>query len=256
MAETKRIRVAIVTGAASGIGRAAAQCLADAGNTVVLADIRESEGTTAAETIGQGAVYRYLDVSDEQGWLDLIAWAKAELGGFDILVNNAATFTFGAIDSVTYEDWLHTFKVNAGGPFLGCKHAVREMKGTGGVIVNVSSNSTILGINNVPIYSTSKATVNTLTRSIAAYVRKHHLPIRCNTIVPAGTVSDSLRSYFLDSLDIDILSGTPEAEEILKQFTPAEHVGAAIAMLCSDQAVGVNGAELLADEAQTLTMLV
>ena len=130
--------MAIVTGAASGIGKAAAQCLADAGNTVVIADIREPEGTAAAETIGKGAVYRYLDVSDEQGWLDLIAWTKAELGGFDILVNNAATFTFGAIDSASYEDWLHTFKVNAGGPFLGCKHAVREMKDTGGVIVNVS----------------------------------------------------------------------------------------------------------------------
>ena len=248
--------MAIVTGAASGIGRAAAKCLADAGNSVVIADIREPEGTATAKAIGEGAVYRYLDVSDEQGWLDVIAWTKAELGGFDILVNNAATFSFGTIDSATYEDWLHSFKVNAGGPFLGCKHAVREMKDTGGVIVNVSSNSTILGAYNVPVYSSSKATVNTLTRSIAAYVRKHNLPIRCNTLVPAGTVSDSLRAYFLDSLGIDILSGTPEAEEILQQFTPAEHVGAAIAMLCSDQAVGVNGAELLADEAQTLTMLV
>jgi 3(or 17)beta-hydroxysteroid dehydrogenase len=244
-------KVAIVTGGASGIGRATAALLAKRGATVVIGDVDVELGEAAALAIGANAHFRKLDVGDERNWVEVVSFAQSELGGFNILVNNAGTPSFQSIADATVEEWTRVFRVNAMGPFLGCKHAVRVMSEKGGAIVNVSSNSSVIGMDSIPIYSSSKAAVNGLSMQIASDCRRHKLPIRCNTVVPGGTRSKMQREAFLDLAGIDTDIDTPEARAILADLADPELVANAIVFVASDDAARMNGAEIVVDGMQS-----
>ncbi|MDB5967856.1 MAG: 3-beta-hydroxysteroid dehydrogenase [Hydrocarboniphaga sp.] len=246
-------KVAIVTGAAHGIGRATAQQLVKLGASVVVADIDCPSGAQTASEIGEGAHFWRLDTGDEASWVELMAQVRSQFGRLDIVVNNAAVSLLKPIDQTSMSEWLHVFRVNAGGVFLGCKYAILEMQSKGGAIVNVSSNSSVVGMRGVPVYGSSKGAVNSLTRAVAAHCKLGNIPIRCNTVIPGGTRSKMAREAFLQMANIDINSDSPEGRAAASQLAEPETVAAAIVFLASDEAKRINGAELLADGADTLT---
>jgi NAD(P)-dependent dehydrogenase (short-subunit alcohol dehydrogenase family) len=246
-------KVAIVTGAAHGIGRATAQMLVQGGATVIVADIDCPAGAQTAAEIGGDARFWRLDVADESNWIELMSHVKAEFGRLDIVINNAAVPLFKPIDQSSYDEWLQLFRVNAGGVFLGCKHGLLAMQAKGGAIVNVSSNSSIVGMRGVPLYGSSKGAVNSLTRAVAAHCKLGGIPVRCNTVIPGGTRSKMSRDAFLLLANVDIDKDSPEARTIASTLAEPEKVAAAIIFLASDEASRINGAELLVDGADTLS---
>jgi 3(or 17)beta-hydroxysteroid dehydrogenase len=246
-------KVAIVTGAAHGIGRATAQMLAERGSTVIVADIDCAAGAQTTSEIGSHARFWRLDVADESSWIELVSYVKAEFGRLDVVVNNAAIPLLKPIDQSSYDEWVQVFRVNAGGVFLGCKHGLLAMQAKGGAIVNVSSNSSIVGMRGVPLYGSSKGAVNSLTRAVAAHCKLGGLPVRCNTVIPGGTRSKMSRDVFLQLANIDIAKDSPESRAVASTLAAPEAVAAAILFLASDEASRINGAELLVDGADTLS---
>lgn len=243
-------KVAIVTGAASGIGRATAHALAREGAAVVVADLH-SEGASqvarAIESEGGCAAPFACDVSDETSVQGMIEAASAGFGGLDILHNNAAASDpalmgrDGAITDMAVEVWDATFAVNTRGPMLGCKHAVPVMiERGGGAIINTSSASGLVGDLARPAYGASKAGVDSLTRYVATQYGKQG--IRCNAIAP-GVI-------FTPALEANV---TPEQIELYKgnHLTPRlgrpEDIAGMVVFLASDDGAYVTGQVLSVD---------
>jgi len=187
-------KVVIVTGAGGGIGAACAQEFAARGASVVAADVKGDRAKATAEAIagaGGRAIGLEVDVADEAAVRGMVEAAVSEFGRLDILHNNAAaTWESQLDDDLTTTDasvWDLTFAVNLRGPMLGCKYAIPQMLRTGGgVIVNTSSGSGVIGEPTRFAYGASKAGLNSLTRSIAARYGKQN--IRCVAVSPGITM--------------------------------------------------------------------
>jgi len=159
-------RVALVTGAAQGIGAATAALLAAEGARVAVCDIKEAEGKQVAEDIG-GAFYR-LDVTDEDNWAAAAAGICADLGPVTVLVNNAGVGAAGTVVSTTTADWRRVMAINVDGPFFGIRAVAPQMIAAGGgVIVNVSSVAGLAGQGGIAAYAASKWAVRGLTKCAA-----------------------------------------------------------------------------------------
>jgi len=250
-------RVALVTGAAHGLGAATARRFVEEGARVVLTDIDVAGVESIAQELGDHACATLLDVRNEDQWLAAIELARSRFGRFDTLVNNAAISIIAPIESHSFEDWRTYAETNAGGVFLGCKRALGAMQeGDGGVIINVSSNSTINGIADVPLYSSVKASINTLTRSIAARCVRDKLPIRCNTVVPGGMVSKMARETLMAYTGIDIEDGSDAARALLDNVNMVDPVEVAdvIVAMASTLTRRINGAEIIADGGDTIIL--
>jgi NAD(P)-dependent dehydrogenase (short-subunit alcohol dehydrogenase family) len=180
-------KIALVTGAGSGIGEACATLLAREGATVVVTDIRET-GRGVAEAIsavGGAASFLPLDVTDEAAWAAAIAEVRAQHGRLDILVNNAGFGIASSIVDFALEDWRRQTAVVYDGPFLGMKHAIPLMReGGGGSIVNISSANAFLPVAATPGYSAAKAALSNLTKSVAQQCGAARDGIRCNAVLP------------------------------------------------------------------------
>src|SRR5262245_59043483 len=180
-------RVALVTGAASGIGAAACRLFAEDGATVFCADVdRSGCRRIAARLHGEAAEEFVLvfDVTVEAEWEAAVRRVLARSGRLDILVNSAGISHAAPVNELTLADWHRVFAVNVDGTFLGTKHAVRAMTPNGGCIVNVSSASGIRAAAGASAYSASKAAVSMFTRAVAKECRERQLPIRVNTVAP------------------------------------------------------------------------
>lgn len=247
-------RVAIITGAAHGLGAAAARRFVEEGARVVVTDIDLDGAEVVAQALGDHACAIQLDVREEEQWRGAIDLARSRFGGFDTMVNNAGVSSISPIESNTWDEWRTYADINAGGVFLGCKWALSAMQESGGgVIVNISSNSTILGFAEVPMYSSVKASINTLTRSIAARCRRDKLPIRCNTVVPGGMVSKMARDTLLSHFGVDIDDGSDAARELLQNVNLVDPVEVAdvVVVMASDLTRRINGAEIVVDGGDT-----
>jgi NAD(P)-dependent dehydrogenase (short-subunit alcohol dehydrogenase family) len=211
-------KVAVVTGSAStGIGRETAMLLADAGATVVLADLPGTTLQEAAEDVrsstGSTTSAHFADISDEESVQALIAHAVETHGGLDILVNNAARLGVaedGVVGDQRPEVWDGIFAVNARGTMLMCKHALPAMlSGGGGSIVNISSCQVHAGDFFATAYACSKAAVSTLTKYVATQYADGK--VRCNAIAPGlirtPTVDETLPEEFVSAMIESKLSG-------------------------------------------------
>lgn len=181
---------ALITGAAQGLGAAAARRLAEEGAKVSLADINLVGAQGVADDINdtwgeQVAIATSLNVTQESEWIRALAEADAAMGGLSILVHNAGVHRNGNIEEMSYEDWKFVMAVNVDSVFLGAKHALKYLRvNQPGSIINISSIAALVAHPNVPAYNASKAAVWLLSKGIALYCAKQQLDVRSNSIHP------------------------------------------------------------------------
>ncbi len=245
-------KVALVSGAASGIGAATARLLAGEGARVMLADIDASAAAAIAAEIGPAAASVALDVRAQPSWDAASAATVAAFGAWDVLVNCAGILRRGTVEDTSLAAWRETIAVNLTGTWRGCRAAVAHMGrsqiGHGSAIVNLSSVSGMVGDADLAAYDASKGGVRLLTKSVALHCLERRLAIRCNSVHPGVIWTPMVENYLAASPD-------PQAERTLWQgYTPAamapgraEDVAHAIVFLASDEARFVNGAELTID---------
>lgn len=235
-------KVALVTGAASGIGRAIAAHMARCGARVLATDIDTESGQMLAEEIGEACLFQPLDIASEESWASCVEAAKSRFQGLDILVNNAAISKPGSIESVSVEAWRETLDVNATGTFLGCREAMRAMHDTGGAIVNIASARGKRISASQLSYSCSKALVIRLTEGVALHCAEQGLPIRCNAVCPGVVDTPILANAY------EALGGREAAVEFLSRYNATgrlgtvEEIAAVVSFLACDEASFMTGA--------------
>jgi 3(or 17)beta-hydroxysteroid dehydrogenase len=239
-------RVAIISGAASGMGAATAKRFGKEGACVVVADMLEEEGKAVADSINEAggkALFVALNVTDEAGWKKVVDATVAAFGRLDILVNNAGISGSATNDLLDPVLWERVMAVNSTGVFLGTAAAVRQMqRNGGGSIVNLSSISGVVGQPFVHMsYNASKGAVRIMTKSTAVQFGKDG--IRCNSVHPGlmpqtrtsgATADPEVRARMLKSVP---LGRAGEVDEVAN----------AALFLASDEASYVTGAELYVD---------
>lgn len=247
-------KTALVTGAARGIGAAAARALAAEGARVLLTDVRDDEGGETARQIGGAAEYRRLDVREEADWAAAVDEVLARWGGLDVLVNNAGVTGFEEAfaphdpEHASLEDWRAVHRTNLDGVFLGCKHGIRAMRPRGaGSIVNVSSRSGVVGIPAAAAYASSKAAVRNHTKSVALWCAQQGLRIRCNSIHPAAILTPMWEPMLGTGPDREARMAELTRDTPLRRFGTADEVAAAIVYLASDESAYMTGSELHLD---------
>ena len=244
-------KIAIVTGGASGVGKADCLLLAREGAKVVVTDIDEKNGAAVAKEItDKGGTARFVkhDVSSDADWQALMKLTKETFGGLDILVNNAAILAVGTIEDTSLELFQKIQRINSEGVFLGCKHGYAAMKERGaGSIVNMSSISGIGGSSSFCAYSASKGAVTALTRSIAAHSRINHVNIRCNSIHPDGIKTPMVFNLAAQSGGKQSAVREKDPKQIMARFSEPEDIANLVLFLASDESRMIQGAELRID---------
>ncbi len=240
-------KVALISGAARGMGESEARLFAREGAQVVLGDILEDQGRAAVENIAQQggtATFVPLDVTHEQDWQRAVETAEQTYGRLDILVNNAGIVRMAPLDETSLEAWNEVIDVNQTGVFLGVKHAVPAMRRAGGgSIVNISSIAGLIGLPNIPAYQASKGAVRLLTKNAAVQYATDK--IRVNSVHP-GRIETPMTAPL-----------APERREMLLRLTPlgrdgtAEEVAYGVLYLASDESSYVTGTELVIDGGYT-----
>lgn len=245
-------KVAIITGAAKGLGEADARLLAREGARLVLTDVDVAAGEAVAASLGGGARFVRQDVADEAGWIALIADVLAREGRLDILVNNAGIVEVGTIETTSAEDWRKVMAVSADGTFFGCKHAIPAMAaGGGGAIVNMASVASLRGHPLVTAYCAAKGAVEALTRAVAVHCAETGNGVRCNSIHPGGMDTPMVRSMG-GKVAAAGLAPPPDAPPPrATALGAAEDVAAAVLYLASDESRFVNGTRLVIDHGVT-----
>ena len=239
-------KVALITGAAAGQGRAIAEAFAAEGASVIMLDLDETTGEEAAASIrdsGRNATFRRIDVSNEADWVETIEAVRSSFGRLDILYNNAALFSAadGPVMEIGVDVWDLVFAVNARGVFLGCKHAVPLMdSGGGGSIINIASIRAWLGTSTAQdAYAATKGAVVALTRSLAVHLAPRQ--IRANTICP-GTILTAMAPLADGEAVAQRLARYP-----LGRFGTTNDVVGAAVFLASDESRWITGVELPVD---------
>ena len=237
-------KLAVVTGAARGIGRAIAERFVAEGARVLLTDIDEPEGQAAAKALG--ADFLAHDVAQEADWAELARHHPT----CDILVNNAGITGLeageGAHDPehATLAEWHSVHRVNLDGTFLGCRYAIGAMKKKGaGSIVNISSRSGLVGIPQAAAYASSKAAIRNHSKSVALYCAQQGWQIRCNSVHPAAILTPMWEAMIGNGPDRAQRMAAFTADTPLKRFGSPSEVAALVAYLAADESAYVTGSE-------------
>jgi 3(or 17)beta-hydroxysteroid dehydrogenase len=240
-------KVALVTGAASGLGRAAAKRLAAEGARIVLADRNTAGGADAAAELGVPHVFLALDVTDEAGWAAIVAETMRRFARLDILVNAAGIGVMGDIESLSLADWRATHAVNSDGCFLGCRAAIGAMKATGGSIINISSVAGLIADPDLPAYCASKGAVRLLSKSVALHCARQGYGIRCNSVHPSFIATPMVDAMIAAAPDPDKMRKRLQHAAPLGHLGEPDDVAHMIVYLASDESKFVTGAELVID---------
>lgn len=247
-------RVALITGAAQGIGAAVAAAFIREGASVVCSDFRVEAGQKSAASLGAAARFLELDVREESHWQRVMASIEQSERRLDIVVNNAGIsgfeegFTPHDPEHADLESWRRVHRTNLDGVFLGCKHAIRMMRPAGtGSIINIGSRSGVVGIPAAAAYASSKAAIRNHTKSVALYCAEQGLRIRCNVIQPAAILTPMWDAMLGQGPDrparmAEFTKGTP-----LARFGTPDEVAALAVHLASDESAYTTGAEFTID---------
>ncbi|MEV0358711.1 SDR family oxidoreductase [Nocardia sp. NPDC050697] len=251
-------RSALVTGGAQGLGEGMAHALARAGARVVIADIQDDRGAKLAETLGEGHGFVHLDVTDDASWEAAAAAAVQQLGGLDIVVNNAGveiTSLLADLDPAAVRTMLD---VNVLGTALGIKHAFRTMRpggaaGKGGSVINIASVAATIAFPAIAVYSATKSAVDRLTRVAAMESGKLGYGVRVNCLYPGLVPNEMGAGLANDVAGLGLFGSPEEAVGAVVELTPSgrlaatEDIANAVVFLASDSAAFVNGAGLPVD---------
>ncbi len=238
--------VAVITGAAAGIGEAVARRLAEEGASVVLLDIHEEKGQAVAESIGSDrATFITCDVSDGAALTAAIDTVVERFGGMDILVNNAGTGALGDVVDLPADDWNRIIATNLSSVFYASKAAIPGMRKRGaGAVVNIASVSGLRGDYGLSVYNATKGAIVNLTRGMALDFAKDG--IRVNAVAPGWTLTNAFQAT------MDIVR--PGFEAVIPMHRGAEpsEIASVVAFLASDDASYVTGECVVVDGGMTI----
>ena len=244
-------KMAFVTGGASGLGRASALMLAKEGAKVAVGDINSEGAAAVADEInaaypGQGFAYR-LDVTHEENWKAALAAAHEDMGGLNVLLNNAGIGGGTTVEDTDFATWKKVHEVDVDSVFLGCKYAIPLMRDHApGSIINISSIAGLIAGHNMAAYNSAKAGVWLLSKSVALHCAHRGYNIRSNSVHPT----------FIDTPILDPMAAGGSREELtaklarqvpLKTIGDPDDVAYAVVYLASDESKFMTGAELKID---------
>jgi len=242
-------KIAIVTGAAGGVGEAAATRLAAEGASVYMVDVQRDLGMTVAQRIG--AEFRHHDITDEAGWASLVEEVIAKHGRLDVLVNNAAILVHQDVEHIELADWNRVMNVNVTGTMLGCVAALRRMKanpgGPSGSIVNVSSVAGFIAAPGSAAYTASKGAVRSFTKAVAVHCARTYHAIRCNSVHPGAVDTPIHAARLAAAVDVAAAKADMASFQPMGRMATSEEVAAGILFLASDDAAFITGTELVVD---------
>ena len=242
-------KVIVVTGAAQGIGFASAQMLADEGASVVLSDVKDTEGSAAAgriEAAGGKALFIRADVTSETDCAHLMDEAARVFGHIDGLLNNAGWYPRATLEQTTTELWDQIQNVNLRGPFYCCKHAAPHLRAAGGgSIVNVGSLNGIQGLPNLVAYAAAKGGLLSMTRTLAGALA--HDRIRVNYLIPGWVLTEGeIALHARNGITLEALRKTGESLALGRHQSAEDSAYAALYLL-SDESAQVTGTILNVD---------
>ena len=245
----------IVTGGASGIGRAICTVFAAEGASVVVADIDESgsiETVSQIQSEGGQAIAITTDVSSEQSVAKMVSASASFLGGIDILVNDAAAFVFGRLEDVSVKDWETVFGVNVIGASNTIKHSLPYLKDSASPnIVNIASVSGFIAQPAFVPYNASKGALLQLTRCLAMDLSE--FKVRVNAVCPGAIYTPATERHIaFENADRDKFLEKAGEESFLKRVGQPEEVAYAALFLASDEASFITGTELVVDGGATV----
>lgn len=248
-------KVALITGAAQGLGKAMADMFVAEGARVLMTDINADRVAAAAALHGAHAAAMAHDVTSADQWQSVVAAAVARFGGLNVLVNNAGIGgPMANVETCSLEDWREVHAIDLDGVFMGCKYALPAMaaytrsSGTRGSILNISSIAGVIAAANMAAYNSAKAGVRHLSKSVALHCARSGYPITCNSLHPVF-----IDTPILDGI-VSVSGGSREdGLKKLGRQIPLGTVGEpldiayAAVYLCSDEAKFVTGSELHVD---------
>lgn len=227
-------KVVLVTGGASGLGRADAELLAAEGARVIITDLNQDAGESLAAELG--GLFLRQDVSREEDWQQVMRTINDRYGRLDVLVNNAGIVEVADIEHTSLALYQKINAVLNDGTFLGCRYAIEAMRERGGSIINISSLSAIRGYPLVPAYAAAKGAVLALTHTVAVHCRNKGYPIRCNAVLP-GPIATPLALTVIEDA-----SGMGKPEDVAQM----------VLYLASDESRFVSGAQFVLDNANSM----
>jgi 3(or 17)beta-hydroxysteroid dehydrogenase len=255
-------KIALISGAARGIGAETARLMVEAGAKVAIGDVLDEAGRAtqrALENTGGEAIYTHLDVTSEADWTAAIAVVAQRFGGLDILVNNAGIFLGKSLEEATLAEWHRLCAVNLTGVFLGTKLALPALRERGqrsphgSAVVNLSSVAGLVGSSGDPLYSMTKGGVALFTKSAALEFARKAYRVRVNSIHPGTTDTDmgdqvvAMRARNLGANDLDAARREALARLPLGRLGTVTDIANGIVFLASDDAGFMTGAGLVVD---------
>ncbi|MDX8482928.1 glucose 1-dehydrogenase [Mesorhizobium sp. VK24D] len=244
-------KVALITGAGLGLGRASSLLLASEGAKLVVSDIDEAlAGSTAAEIVKVGgeALALRQDVSKPESWPAVMAAIEQRFGRLDVLVNNAGIAIAKNIEDTSLAEWRRTMAVNLDGVFLGCQEGIKLMKKSGGgSIINLSSIDGIIGEAELAAYCASKGGVRTLTKAVAVHCAEQRYGIRCNSIHPGYIWTPQTENYLRDLGTLEQEKAKALSRHPIGFLGEPNDIAWMVLYLASDESKFVTGSEMVVD---------
>jgi 3alpha(or 20beta)-hydroxysteroid dehydrogenase len=234
-------KVALISGAARGMGAAEARLFVAEGGRVVIGDVLDDEGGRVAAELGEAAIYVHLDVTQEADWQKAVAKAESTFGKLDVLVNNAGILRFGMLEETELEEYELVIRINQTGVFLGMKTAAPAMRRAGaGSMVNISSLAGMKGIGGAVAYTASKYAVRGMTKTAA--IELGSAGIRVNSVHPGG-----IETPMTSPVGASSEPGAQEYSYPIPRIGRPEEVAQLVLWLASDKSSYSTGAEFLVD---------